>query len=448
MTVTTGNPPGDFVQVGATRDGLDPYLDCARRRGMRAVLVETPAYLRWRRLLGRREFDVEVAVARPQDPDAVRAALAAAAVAPGLVLTGFERYVYAGFALARALRVAPWPGAGDGFRPLDKREQREALLRGAPQVAQPRFAPLGPGDGDAADRLGFPQVIKPADGGGGLGVLLVDGVAQRRRALDRVRALVNYGGGAFSGIVAEEFVKGPELSLQGVAHEGGAVLLSVCEKLTCLEEVRGESGLSGFREVGHVARPGDGAPPALRELAQACLDATGYRAGPFHVDVIQGPAGPVFVEMGFRLSGGGLVALVEKATGADWAELAFRTHLGDAAPVLPPSPDGGRTGGESVPDAPNGPLGAGGTGIAGQISALSEQELAAAEALREPGVAVEVQRAAPPPDPAALPADDMPVLASDLARHTGAVGRVVVSGGPGDRILALLHSLVAHRLRG
>ncbi|REK85711.1 hypothetical protein DY245_36455, partial [Streptomyces inhibens] len=122
--------------------------------------------------------------------------------------------------------------------------------------------------------------------------------------------------------------------------------------------------------------------------------------------------------------------------------------LGDAAPVRPPFPDGGRTGGESVPDAPNGPRGAGGTGIAGQISAVSEQELAAAAALQEPGVAVEIQRAAPPPDPAALPADDVPVLASDLARHTGAVGRVVVSGGPGDRVPALLHSLVAHRLRG
>ncbi|WJY36224.1 ATP-grasp domain-containing protein [Streptomyces sp. P9-2B-2] len=436
MTVTAGNPPGDFVQVGATRDGLEPYLDAAHRRGMRTVLVETPAYLRWRKLLGRREFEVEVAVERPQDPDAVRAALGAAGVAPALVLTGFERYVYAGFALARALRVAPWPDVGDTFRPLDKREQREALLAGAPQVAQPGFVPLGPdvgdaadrlGGGDAADQLGFPQVIKPADGGGGLGVLLVDGAAQRHRALDRVGALVNYGGGAFSGIVAEEFVKGPEFSLQGVAHEGSAVLLSVCEKLTCLEEVPDEPGLSGFREVGHVARPGDGAPPALQELAQACLDATGYRAGPFHVDVIQGPDGPVFVEMGFRLSGGGLVALVEKATGADWAELAFHTHLGDA----PVRPDG-----------------AGGTGIAGQISAVSEQELAAAEALQEPGLTVEIQLAAPPPDPAALPADDLPVLASDLARHTGAAGRVVLSGGPGDRIPALLHSLVADRLRG
>ncbi|MFK0292669.1 acetyl-CoA carboxylase biotin carboxylase subunit family protein [Streptomyces sp. NPDC090442] len=430
--MTTGNPPGDFVQVGATRDGLDPYLDCARRRGMRAVLVETPAYLRWRRLLGRREFDVEVAVARPQDPDAVRAALTAAAVVPGLVLTGFERYVYAGFALAEALRVTPWPGAGVDFRPLDKREQREALLRGAPQVAQPRFLPMDLGDQDAADGLGFPQVIKPADGGGGLGVLLVDGAAQRGRALDRIRALANYGGGAFSGIVVEEFVKGPELSLQGVAQHGGAVLLSVCEKLTCLEEVPGEPGLSGFREVGHVARPGTDAPPELHALAQACLDAVGYRAGPFHLDVLQGPTGPVFVEMGFRLSGGGLVALVEKTTGADWAELAFASHLGDAAPLRAPSPD----------------TGTGTGGVAGQISAVSEAELAAAEALQEPGITVEIRRAAPPPDHSALPADDLSVLASDLARHTGSAGRVVVSGGPADRVPALLHSLVAHRLRG
>ena len=34
-----------FVQLGATRDGLDPYLHAARARGMQAVLIETPDYI-------------------------------------------------------------------------------------------------------------------------------------------------------------------------------------------------------------------------------------------------------------------------------------------------------------------------------------------------------------------------------------------------------------------
>ncbi|MFI9723643.1 acetyl-CoA carboxylase biotin carboxylase subunit family protein [Streptomyces sp. NPDC052396] len=417
--------PGHFVQVGATRDGLDPYLDSARRREMPAVLVETPAYLRWRRALGRRPFDIELGVDQPQDPEAVRAALDAAGVTPALVLTGFERYVQAGFALARMLRVAPWPAVGEDFRPLDKRQQRDALLRASAPVGQPRFAVLGTGGEPEGAELGYPQVVKPVDGGGGLGVLLVDGAEQRHRALERIRSTANYGGGAFAGVVAEEFVKGPEVSLQGIAHAGRPVLLSVCEKLTTLEEVPGEPGLAGFREVGHVARHGGTAEPGLETLAAACLNAVGYREGPFHIDVIQGPQGPVFVEMGFRLSGGGLVDLVARATGADWAELAFRAHLDNEAPAPPPA------------GAP-----------AGQVVAVSEEELTAGAALGPAGAMVEVVRTVPPPPLDLIAPEDRAALASDRLRHTGAAGRVIVTGGRAEHVRAALQSVVAHRLRG
>ncbi|MEU6174258.1 ATP-grasp domain-containing protein [Streptantibioticus parmotrematis] len=414
----------DFVQLGATRDGLDPYLDQARERGMRAVLVETPAYLRWRRMLGRRPFDLEVEVERPQDEAAVTAALAGAGVAPRLVLTGFERYVYAGFAVARAVGSAPWPAVGEAFRPQDKREQREALRRAGAAVAQPRFAVLSP-DGPPDD-LGYPQVVKPSDGGGGLGVVLVDDPEQRSHAADLIRGMRNYGGGEFGSVLAEEYVKGPELSVQGVAHDGRPHLLSVCEKLTTLEEVPDAPGLSGFREVGHLARHGDSADEGLRELTSRCLDAVGYREGPFHVDVIQGEAGPVFVEMGFRLSGGGLVGLVERATGDSWAQAVFAVHLDGRPPALSPVRER----------------------AVGQIAAVSRQELDAGAELAAQGHDVEVQRAAPLPDTEPLSAADREVLASDLARHTGSVGRVVVAGDNCAHVQSLLRPIVSPRLRG
>lgn len=421
------HPGDDFVQLGATRDGLDPYLDCARRRGMRAVLVETPAYLRWRRLLGRRPFDLELPVERPQDPAAVAAALAGAAVAPRLVLSGFERYVYAGFDLARALGSAPWPHAGPGFRPPDKHRQRDALRRAGTDVHQPRFALIGADPAaDGACALGYPQVVKPSDGGGGLGVLLVDDADGRRRAVELIRAMRNYGGGQFASVLAEEFVKGPELSLQGVARLGRPHLLSVCEKLTTVEEVPGAVGLSGFREVGHLARHGATAGGALRDLAERCLRAVGYQEGPFHIDVILGQAGPVFVEMGFRLSGGGLVALVERATGVRWAEAVFTVHLDREAPAIPPARER----------------------AVGQIAAVTQQELAAGAELARAGHDVEVVRAAPLPSADALGEADREVLASDLSRHTGSVGRVLVTGANCSDVHALLHPIVAARLRG
>ncbi|MFC1418880.1 ATP-grasp domain-containing protein [Streptacidiphilus cavernicola] len=421
----SGPLAGAFVQLGATRDGLDPYLSCARRRGLPAVLVETPAYLRWRRALGRQPFDLEVPVEQPQDAARVRAALAAARVRPSLLLTGFERYAQAGFELARSLEAAPWPQCGAEFRPLDKQRQREALAASCAGLPQPRFALVAAGR--PVEDLGYPQVLKPVDGGGGLGVLLADSPSAAARALARIAALSNYGGGAFTAVMAEEFVKGPEVSLQGIAYQGEPVLLSVCEKITALEEVADDPDLRGFREVGHVARPGTTATADLRELARLCLAATGYRQGPFHVDAILGGAGPVFVEMGFRLSGGGLVSLVEQATGTDWAAEVFRVHLDGTAPRL----------GQSRP----------GSGAAGQVAVVSAAELDAAAALAGPGISVQVQPSAAPPTDG-LSAADLDVLGSDLMRHTGSIGRVVLVGGRPDEIHRRLESLVLTRKAG
>jgi hypothetical protein len=420
VTVPSGVRSPDFVQLGASRDGWDPYLDAAHRRSLRAVLVETPACLRWRRALGRREFDLELPVERPHEVSEVAAALARAGVSPGLVLTGFERYVYAGFALARRLRVAPWPGAGEDFAPSDKYRQRTALRRGAPRLPQPGFASLRADSASGAEGLSFPLVVKPVDGGGGLGVTLAGDAGELEKAVLLIREASNYGGGSFAGVIAEEFVDGPESSLQGVAHDGRPLLLSVCDKLTAREDATPASGVRGFREIGHVARHGDTAGDALLGLARSCIDALGYREGPFHIDVIHGASGPVVLETGFRLSGAGLAPLIEQATGADWADLAFRAHLGEQVP-------------ERLP--------ASGT-VAGQVSVTTDAELAAAERLAAAEEGVTLTRATPPADPAALHPGDRALLAADLERHTGSLGRVVVVGDRAERVRALLQSVV------
>ncbi|MCF0091257.1 acetyl-CoA carboxylase biotin carboxylase subunit family protein [Micromonospora sp. MH99] len=430
MTGVAPQPGGsDFVQVGATRDGLDPYLDCARSRRMRAVLVETASYLRRRRDLGRRQFDVELAVSRPEDPRQVIAALAEAGIAPALLLTGFERYVDAAFTAARSLGTAPWPRMGATFEPLHKQEQRAALARVAPELPQPRSAVLAADGGVSRTDLAYPQVVKPVDGGGGLGVLLAADEAQRRQALSVITGLRNYGGASFEAVITEEFVRGPEVSLQGVVRAGRVYLLSVCHKLTAVEpqDAPGATGLSGFREIGHVAEHGDHADAALHRLARSAVDAAGYREGPFHLDAILGDAGPVFVEMGFRLSGGGLVALVAAATGMDWADIAVRCHLDDTPPALLP------------PRSRH--------GVAGQVSLTSPQELAVAEAMADVDPDVRILRLPAPPE-RDLPAVDRAALASDVLRHAGALGRLLITGDHVDEVLKNLRSVVADRWEG
>ncbi len=87
--------------------------------------------------------------------------------------------------------------------------------------------------------------------------------------------------------------------------------------------------------------PPSAADPGLCALAQTALTATGYRDGPFHLDAVAAHDGGLyFLEMGYRLSGGGLVALVERAVGARWADLALAAHLGENPPRTRPGTEG------------------------------------------------------------------------------------------------------------
>jgi hypothetical protein len=430
LTTSKSSSPGVFVQVGATRDGLDPYLDAARQRGMRALLLETPAYLRWRQQLGRRPFDEELPVEHPANAGEVLRTLESRGRVRGtaLVLTGFERYASSAFALAALLEPRPRVPRVDGpFLPVDKWGQRDALTRKRPEVLQPRYARFTLGAPEAAEALthvGYPQVVKPSNGGGGLGVFLSENASQRDQALTRLGSLANYDGSPFTRVLVEEFIEGREHSIQGLAWEGRAYLLTTCEKLIT-REVDSDTGLCGFRETGHLATHGAHALPALRALAQACLEATGYRQGPFHVDIIQNARGVFFVEMGFRLSGGGLVALVEKTTGMKWADMVFEACLGERAPVLAPVREG--------PGA-----------CVGQVTCTSEEELSAGEQLIARGVRGEVQRMSPPAPSCPIPGEE--TLASDKLRHAGFTGRITVYGSTLDAVRRSLAGCIAARL--
>ncbi|NTX64280.1 ATP-grasp domain-containing protein [Myxococcus sp. CA051A] len=432
MALMTTTSSGAFVQLGATRDGLEPYLDAARRRGLQTILVETPAYLSWRQHLGRRPFDLELPVEHPSQPAEVQHFLESLGVPVTLLLAGFERYVECAFALAPVMEHGPrqrWPHGA--FNPLDKWGQREALAHACPRVLQPRHVSFelgSPGASAMLTRVGFPLVVKPSNGSGGLGVFLVEDARQRDQALAALGELSNYDGGRFERVLLEEFIEGREHSIQGLAHEGRALLLTTCEKLVTREPAPGTPELRGFREAGHIATHGDRAEPALRALAQACLDATGYREGPFHVDLLRNQGGAFFVEMGFRLSGGGLSGLVDRATGMKWAELVFETHLGERVPALPPFREG--------PGA-----------YVGQVTCASEDELRAGETLRAKGVTVEVQRfAATPPGVETVASPRREALAADKLRDSGFAGRLVVSGTTLEEVRHSLQSCISARL--
>jgi hypothetical protein len=388
-----------FVQLGATRDGVDAYQAAARRRGMHTVLVESPAYLEYRAgLPGRRVFDRQLPVPCPAHEGQVYDILSRAGLKPDLLLAAFDPYVRAGLAVAAALGVAPAiPGVLPP--PCDKAAQRAALAARFPEAPQPaHIAVTQPSQlAGALERFPFPGVLKAVNAAGGLAVYAADDAAEVRAAAAHLEGLCNYDGSPFRRLILEERIVGTEFSVQGVARAGQPVLLTFCEKIIDVEPDRGAPDLRGFREVAHIGLPGVDAPREFVALAARCLTAFGYADGPFQIDFIRDAAGrDHFLEMGFRLSGFGLVRLVEQLTGWDWGEVAFGWLFQRRWPEKPPAPR-----------AP----------CAGQCLLRTPAELTRAETLVRRGVNIDIERFAPPRGPA------NPALAADLLRHGGTCGR-------------------------
>lgn len=316
-----------FVQIGATRDGLDPYLKCAKKRGMQTFLVESPAYLAFRKDLSRKVFDHEIAVDDPADPVKVTDSLEKYKERISLILAGFECYSPAAYDVANRLKILPWRNNLVDFRPLNKDEQRVTLRNKAPEIFQPNFLCFSDSFIDQTKiNLRYPLMIKPTNGGGGLGVYLVFDDKTLSTVVENIKLLTNYNGASFDGLIIEEYISGKELSLQGYCQNNTVTILSCCEKIIELQLANSLNAKS-FYEAGHIAISGDKILEEIRIFAEQCVAAFNYNAGPFHIDLIVNDKGIYFIEMGYRLSGGAIVELVEKATGINWAEKAFTLFL-------------------------------------------------------------------------------------------------------------------------
>jgi biotin carboxylase len=333
-----------------------------------------------------------------------------------IILAGFERYIYNAYRIAQRLHIPPCDDMTH-FAPPDKAMQRIMLTLKNIPIQQPRYITLKHGTVTEQElaSLSYPVVVKPVDGGGGLGIFLAHNFADVRTALARLHATANYDGEAFSGIIIEEYIRGTEYSVQGVARDGHSQILALCKKFIRTEPIEAENQttLYSFREAGHIAIADDQANAATQQFSQACLDAFGYRNGPFHIDMIQTPDGYAFLEMGFRLSGNGLAKLVRLVSGYDWGEEVFSIFTGiRAAPPLQPDKA---------------------LRFGGQITAASQRTLDIARQLQEQGYTIDIDL---------FPSLSVPIatrsLAADLSRHLDTKGRIIVRSSSMDEVERIL----------
>jgi biotin carboxylase len=192
-------------------------------------------------------------------------------------------------------------------------------------VPQPRFAALRTLSERrrAADAVGFPAVLKPADSGGQRGVFRVE-------SLDEVEAHLHeaLSGSPTGEAILEQFVEGTEMNGIVVARGGEATVLTLSDRLR-------PPGI-GFG-VGWIHLY----PPTIpvqqleesERVARHSVKALGLQTGIAFPQLIAGPDGRVVVvECAARIPGGQMADLVRHAVGVDLVDVQLRMALGEELP--------------------------------------------------------------------------------------------------------------------
>ncbi|MEU3400512.1 ATP-grasp domain-containing protein [Streptomyces filamentosus] len=245
------------------------------------------------------------------------------------VFTYDESLVHAAALLAEALGL---PGsAPDAVLACRDKATTRARLTAA-GVPQPACTPVSTAAEAraAADATGYPVVVKARGLAGSLGVVRADHG-------DAVEAAFAAAGSADwpgvpryeADVLVEEYLTGPEISVDAVVVDGVCTPLVVARKQVGMDPY--------FEETGHTV---DAADPLLRdagllEQLQHVHKALGFEHGATHTEFKLTPKGPRLVEINARLGGDFIPLIGMLATGTDPAVAAASVAAGltpDTAP--------------------------------------------------------------------------------------------------------------------
>ena len=173
---------------------------------------------------------------------------------------------------------------------------------------------------EAAKRLPYPIVVKPADGNASKGVRLVE---RQSDLVDAFEHALHFS--ECDTVLMEECVEGEEFCVDGLVYNGQYILGGITGKEVSTPPNR-------FDECIFM-------PPmldrAVREEIEACtqeaLETIGFRNGTTHVEIIMSEDGPRIVEIAGRPGGGRIPTdLIPLAYGTDFMADSIRIALGEA----------------------------------------------------------------------------------------------------------------------
>lgn len=178
---------------------------------------------------------------------------------------------------------------------------------------------------DVIEKVTYPCIMKPTDNAGSRGVVLC-------HSRDELEHEYSYShresrGGA---VIIEEYLQGPEFSVEVMVVDGEPHVLQITDKLT--------TGSPHFVEMGHsqpTSQPYD-VQKRIIDLACRAVKAVGINVGPAHVEMILTKEGPKMVELGARMGGDCITThLVPLSTGIDMVACTIRLACGEKIDLTP-----------------------------------------------------------------------------------------------------------------
>ncbi|MGX7829195.1 ATP-grasp domain-containing protein [Actinokineospora sp. 24-640] len=207
----------------------------------------------------------------------------------------------------------------------DKNATRVALEEaGVPQPVSIGVHNLGEALA-AAEKIGYPVVLKPRGLAGSMGVKLAQDEAAVTDAYAAATAISYPGVPVFEmSVLVEEYVDGPEISVDAVFFDGQCVPLALARK---------QVGFAPFfEETGHVVDASDPllADEELLDALRRAHTALGFHTGVTHTEFRLGSRGPRLLEVNARVGGDMIPLLGHLATGVDIAMAAADVAAGRA----------------------------------------------------------------------------------------------------------------------
>lgn len=175
------------------------------------------------------------------------------------------------------------------------------------------------------EQFSYPCIMKPTDNAGSHGVVLARNYDELINNYE-----YSYESSRHGNVIVEEYLEGPEVSVEVMVVCGIIHILQITDKLT--------TGDPYFVEMGHSqpSRLSEETCQQIKQVAVAACSAIGISEGPAHVEMKVTQRGPVMIELGARMGGDNITThLVPLSTGIDMVASTIAVAVGECPDVEP-----------------------------------------------------------------------------------------------------------------